>query len=72
MSNQKGRGQGRVECRRSTSSTNKSDEVYCETDQGQWVSVVRGFLHGLAYGEVVLTVHDSRVVQVECTQKVRF
>jgi hypothetical protein len=29
-------------------------------------------IKSLQYGSVEITVHDSRVVQVECTRKVRF
>ena len=29
-------------------------------------------IRSLQYGTVEVTVHDSRVVQVECTRKVRF
>jgi hypothetical protein len=49
----------------------KPSDTYCATDEGRWVRTVRGFLENLRYGEVTLTVHDSKVVQVEQTQKVR-
>jgi len=29
-------------------------------------------IHGLEYGTVVVTVHDSRIVQIEVTKKNRF
>ena len=29
-------------------------------------------LQGLAYGSLVITVHDSRVVEIECRKKIRF
>lgn len=45
---------------------------YCETHQGQWVAVVKEYIKQLNYGEVHLTIHDGRVVQVEKTEKVRF
>lgn len=44
---------------------------YCQTDHGKWVGIVRKFIKSLNYGELVLTVHDSRVVQIEKTEKVR-
>ena len=45
---------------------------YCETENGRWVSVVKNYIQNLNYGEVVLSVHAGRVVQVERTEKVRF
>jgi len=45
---------------------------YCETHQGQWISTVKEYIKQLNYGEVHLTIHDGRVVQVEKTEKVRF
>ncbi|MDD5044410.1 MAG: DUF2292 domain-containing protein [Candidatus Omnitrophica bacterium] len=29
-------------------------------------------IHGLKYGTVMITVHDSRIVQIEVTEKNRF
>ncbi len=72
MTDQKRKGQTHLKCRGYVPSRGKSADVYCESDHGRWVSMVRQFLEDLGYGQVVLTVHDSRVVQVECTQKVRF
>ena len=47
-------------------------QSYCETENGQWVATVKKFIQNLDYGEVVLSVHAGRVVQVERTEKVRF
>jgi len=33
---------------------------------------ISGSIHGLKYGTVVITVHDSRIVQIEVTEKNRF
>lgn len=54
-------------------SVNEGDkETYCQTKNGQWVSVVREFIKDIKFGDVILTVHDGRVVQVQKTEKVRF
>jgi hypothetical protein len=37
-----------------------------------WLDVVRERLTGLRYGVIQIVVHDGRVTQVECTEKVRF
>jgi len=47
-------------------------ETYCQTKNGQWVSVVRDFIKDLKFGDVILSVHDGKVVQVQKTEKVRF
>ncbi len=47
-------------------------ETYCQTKSGQWVFVVRDFIKDLKFGDVILTVHDGKVVQVQKTEKVRF
>lgn len=60
-------GEGRKRCNQ----VNMTPDAYCQTDEGRWIGVVKEFLKNLRYGEVTLTVHDSRVVQVEQTQKVR-
>lgn len=46
--------------------------TYCETQQGQWISTVKNYIKQLEYGEVRLTIHEGKVVQVEKTEKVRF
>ncbi|WP_035277471.1 YezD family protein [Desulforegula conservatrix] len=52
--------------------TESEKETYCQTKNGQWVSVVREFIKDLKFGDVILTVHDGCVVQVQKTEKVRF
>ena len=37
-----------------------------------WWDVVQKQVQSLRFGDVHIVVHDSRVVQVECTEKVRF
>jgi hypothetical protein len=36
-----------------------------------WVQIVQKQVSSLRFGVVQIVVHDSRVVQIECTQKVR-
>ena len=45
---------------------------YCETCGGRWVASVKDYVKQLKYGEVHITVHDGKVVQVEKTEKLRF
>lgn len=33
---------------------------------------VEGFIRGISYGEVIIVVHDSKVVQIEKREKKRF
>ena len=36
-----------------------------------WIDVIQEKLGGLRYGQILLTVHDGRVVQIERTEKTR-
>jgi len=36
-----------------------------------WLAVVRGKVAALRFGVVQVVVHEGRVVQIECTEKVR-
>ena len=36
-----------------------------------WLNIVRQQVHSLDYGVVQIVVHDSRVVQIERTEKLR-
>ena len=36
-----------------------------------WIEVIKEKLGGLRYGQILLTVHDGRVVQIERTEKTR-
>lgn len=49
-----------------------SPSSYCATKTGQWIRVVRDFVKLLKYGEVHLTVHKGRVIEVRKVEKVRF
>jgi hypothetical protein len=37
-----------------------------------WARLVESRLQQLRYGVITLTVHDGRVVQVDCTERTRF
>ena len=41
------------------------------TDNQNWIEVIKEKLSGLRYGQILLTVHDGRVVQIERTEKTR-
>lgn len=44
----------------------------CKRDGGKWINEVKRFIGELEYGQVVITVHQEKVVQVEKTEKLRF
>jgi len=39
--------------------------------EADWLAVVRQRVSALRYGVVQVVVHEGRVVQIECTEKVR-
>lgn len=45
---------------------------YCATRAGQWVRLVRDYVKEVQFGEVHLTVHKGKVVEVRKIEKVRF
>jgi hypothetical protein len=47
---------------------NRSSAVQSEED---WLAVVRKKVSALRFGVVQVVVHEGRVVQIECTEKVR-
>jgi len=57
-----------AEIRRSRASLSLNDGVTPDS----WEGVVRQLVSGLRFGVVQITVHESHVVQVERTEKVRF
>ena len=42
-----------------------------EGERGEALALVREALAGLKYGQVVITVHDGAIAQVERTEKLR-
>jgi len=54
-------------------SANKSDNSSeaAHTEGDQWLRVVQQQVTSLSFGEVVITVHDSKVVQIQKTEKLR-
>jgi hypothetical protein len=42
------------------------------TNNLNWIEVVQQQVSSLRFGVVQITVHDSRVVQIETTERVRF
>ncbi len=41
-------------------------------DDGDWIEVVQRQVSSLRFGVVQITVHDSRITQIEKTERVRF
>jgi len=39
--------------------------------ENTWVDVVKENLNGLRFGQILITVHDGRPVQIERTEKTR-
>ena len=48
---------------------NRSTPVQSEED---WLAVVKQKVSTLRFGVVQVVVHEGRVVQIECTEKMRF
>jgi hypothetical protein len=42
-----------------------------DTNEPEWLDLVRSKVQGLRYGVVQLVVHDGRVTQIERTEKTR-
>lgn len=53
-----------------TSSTS-SPSADIDTASEEWLRIVRSHVRALKYGAVQIIVHDRRVVQVECTERIR-
>ncbi|MFA6287886.1 MAG: YezD family protein [Opitutaceae bacterium] len=53
------------------STTVKSQVSPSETLLPAWLEIVRQKVEGLRYGVVQIVVHDSRVTQIERTEKTR-
>jgi hypothetical protein len=57
---------------RSTMKTNAKDQsVELDEKTNPWIELVRQQVESLRFGVVQIVVHDSRVVQIERTEKVR-
>lgn len=41
-------------------------------NETEWLGVVKKTVEGVRFGTVAITVHNSKVVQVDCTEKIRF
>ena len=52
--------------------TESSVECDTQNTRERWVEAVRGQVESLRYGVVQIVVHDSGVVQIEKTEKIRF
>ena len=52
-------------------SIEQSDRQQQETTLPEWMELVRGQVNSLKFGSVLITVHDSRVTQLEKVEKVR-
>jgi len=40
-------------------------------EEPAWVRLVRARVEGLRYGSVQIVVHEAKVVQIECTERLR-
>ena len=53
----------------------KTSEIAAETDRRtereNWLDAVRGQVKSLRYGVIQIVMYDSRVVQIEKTEKIR-
>ncbi|MEI6891674.1 MAG: YezD family protein [Pontiella sp.] len=46
--------------------------TYCGTQDGRWVKSVKEYVKSLEFVEVILSVHNGQVVQIQKTEKIRF
>jgi len=53
------------------SATNQNNVVAGQTGAAHWLDVVHRQVDSLSFGVVQIVVHDSRVVQIERTEKIR-
>jgi hypothetical protein len=53
-------------------STPSSSSLPEESGEAPWLALVTSKVTSLQYGVVQIVIHDSRVVQVESTEKFRF
>jgi hypothetical protein len=49
-----------------------NSEASSEVSQPGWLGILKGQVESLRFGTVQVVVHESRVVQIERTEKVRF
>jgi hypothetical protein len=49
-----------------------SENALMEREGHDWVEIVRQQVASLRFGVVLITVHESNVVQIEKTEKLRF
>ncbi len=49
----------------------KEQSVALDDQANSWLELVAKQVASLRFGVVQIVVHDSRVVQIECTEKVR-
>jgi hypothetical protein len=52
--------------------TNHPLSAGTEADRDNWLEIVRQHVQSLRYGVVEIVVQDSRVVQIEKTERTRF
>jgi len=50
---------------------NTANDKGPENGEPEWLRLVRQHVNSLRFGTVLITVHDSRVTQVEISEKVR-
>jgi hypothetical protein len=51
---------------------NHNQQLDSDNDQPGWLELVSDQVSSLRFGLVQITVHESRVVQIEKTEKLRF
>ena len=52
--------------------TNPPKSAATEADRDNWLEIVRQHVESLRYGVVEIVIQDSRVVQIEKTERTRF
>lgn len=62
----------RVERSNCMKAQQSENEVAAQSGSEEWLEQVRRQVGSLRFGVVQVVVHDSRVVQIEKTEKIRF
>jgi hypothetical protein len=62
----------RVERSNRMKAQQSENEVAAQSGSEEWLEQVRRQVGSLRFGVVQVVVHDSRVVQIEKTEKIRF
>lgn len=56
---------------KSFDNSDSASPSYCETDSGKWIKTVKSIIRNLDFGEVQLSVHKGKIVEIRKIEKIR-